>query len=182
MGKLNLISKFEIEKINEKIRNNGVKLNVLRGYEIITESLIFKMDDIFGRNALLSILYQVGTVPGMTIAKRLKEKYNKEVFGILESLELLLGELKEFYSVQIRKGEEDDENIRIIIFNKCYLRDSYRHRKRLKPGKAFCRVNKGYFEKAFKELLGETIKSVEINFLDDNVEKDVCEEEIIFYK
>ena len=179
---MNLISKFEIDKTNEKIRNNGVKLNVLRGYEIITESLIFKMYDVFGRNALLSLLYQVGTVPGLTIAKRLKEKYNKEIFGILESFQILLGELKEFYSVQITKVEEDEEKIRFIIENKCFLRDSYKIRKRLKPGKAFCRVNKGYFEKALKEMLGETIKSVEINFLDDNVEKDICEEEIIFYK
>ncbi len=179
---MNFISKFEIEKTNEKIRNNGVKLNVLRGYEIIAESLIFKMYDVFGRNALLSLLYQVGTVPGLTIAKRLKEKYKKKVFGILESFQILLGELKEFYSVQITKVEEDEEKIRFIIENKCFLRDSYKIRKKLKPGKAFCRVNKGYFEKALKEMLGETIKSVEINFLDNNVEKDVCEEEIIFYK
>ncbi len=179
---MNLISKFEIEKINEKIRNNGKELNTLRGYEIITESLIFKMYDVFGRNALLSILYQVGTVPGGIIAKRLKEKYNKEEFGIFESVELLLGELKEFYSVQIKDVEEDEEKIRFILENRCFLRNSYKHRKKLKPGKAFCRVNKGYFEKALKEMLGETIKSVEINFIDDNVEKDVCEEEIIFFK
>jgi len=178
---LNLISKFEIEKTNEKIRNFK-KLNVLKGYEIITESLIFKMYDVFGRNALLSLLYQVGTVPGLTIAKRIKKKYNKEIFGILESFELLLSELKEYYSIQITNVEEDDEKIRFIIENRCFLRNSYKHRKRLKPGKAFCRVNKGYFEKALKEMLGETIKRVEINFLDDNVEKDVCEEEIIFFK
>ncbi len=178
---MNLISKFEIEKTNEKIRNFK-KLNVLKGYEIITESLIFKMYDVFGRNALLSLLYQVGTVPGLTIAKRIKKKYNKEIFGILESFELLLSELKEYYSIQITNVEEDDEKIRFIFENRCFLRNSYKHRKRLKPGKAFCRVNKGYFEKALKEMLGETIKRVEINFLDDNVEKDVCEEEIIFYK
>ncbi len=176
------INEFEIEKTNEKIKNSREELNALSGYEIITESLILKVYDVFGRNALLSILYQVGTAPGLSIAKRLKEKYNKEVFGILESIELLLGELKEFYSVQITNVEEDEKKIRFVIFNKCFLRDSYKHRKRLKPGKAFCRVNKGYFEKALKEMLGETVKKIEINFLDDNVEKDVCEEEIIFFK
>lgn len=176
------INEFEIEKTNEKIKNSREELNALSGYEIITESLIYKVYDVFGRNALLSILYQVGTAPGLTIAKRLKEKYNKEVFGILESIELLLGELKEFYSVQITNVEEDEKKIRFIIDNRCFLRDSYKHREKLKPGKAFCRVNKGYFEIALKEMLRETIKGVEINFLDDNVEKDVCEEEIIFYK
>jgi len=31
-------------------------------------------------------------------------------------------------------------------------------------------------------MLGETVKSIDINFLGDKVEKDVCEEEIIFFK
>ncbi|MCK4237798.1 MAG: hypothetical protein KAX33_01660 [Candidatus Lokiarchaeota archaeon] len=176
------LEKIDIEKINEIIKNKTEDLNTLKGFGIIAESIIYKVFDIFGRNALLNMLYQVGTAPGEKIAKRLKEKYNKEVFGILESFELLLGELKQFYSVQIKDIEEDEEKIRFIIENKCFLRDSYKIRKRLKPGKAFCRVNKGYFEKALKEMLGETIKRVEINFLDNNVEKDVCEEEIIFYK
>ena len=51
----------------------------------------------------------------------------------------------------------------------------------LKPGKAFCRINKGYFETAFRKLLGDKLKKVEINFLHDDPENNVCVEEIVFY-
>jgi len=176
------IYKTEIEKTNEIIKNHEKNLSSLSGFEIIVESLIYKMYDVFGRSALLSILYQTGTVPGLAIAERLQEKYNKVEFEILESVEVLLKELKEFYSVQIRDVEEDERKIRFVIKNRCFLRDSYKHREKLKPGKAFCRVNKAYFETAFKKLLGDSIKDVEINFLYDDKENDICKEEVIFYK
>ncbi len=52
---------------------------------------------------------------------------------------------------------------------------------KLQPGKAFCRVNKGYFETAFRKLLGNKVKKIEINFLKDEPEKNMCVEELIFY-
>ena len=75
---------------------------------------------------------------------------------------------------------KEDDKIKYIIENRCFLREALKLRKKLKPGKAFCRINKGYFEKAFEELLGDKIKKIEINFLEDDEENDVCIEELTF--
>jgi len=90
-------------------------------------------------------------------------------------------ELRDFYSMQIREVQEYSDHFKIIVENHCFLRNPYSHREKLKPGKAFCRINKGYFETAFRKLVGDKIKKVEINFLHDDIERDVCVEEIIFY-
>ncbi|MHA1641288.1 MAG: hypothetical protein ACTSVX_00980, partial [Promethearchaeota archaeon] len=89
------------EILNEKIANYNAKLNSLKGFEIICESLVYKILDVFGRNALLSMLFQIGAGPGELIAKRIKQKYQKEQFDIFESMIVLLNELKEFYSVKV---------------------------------------------------------------------------------
>ncbi|MBD3194097.1 MAG: hypothetical protein GF317_03520 [Candidatus Lokiarchaeota archaeon] len=130
---------------------------------------------------LLSILYQVGLGPGQAIANRIKREYMKEDYTVLEALEILMKELKEFYSIQIRSIERDQKKLRIEIENHCFLRDPIKHRQKLDFGKAFCRVNKGYFETAFKELVGDKISRVEINFIKSDEEGDVCIEELIFY-
>jgi len=177
------LKEFEyIKELNLKIENPISNISSLKGFEIITESMVYKIYDIFGRNSLLSMLYQVGAGPGEAIAKRIKEKYNKEEFEIFEALQMLMQELREFYSIQIRDIQEDSQKIKIIIDNYCFLRKPISHREKLKYGKAFCRVNKGYFEIAFKRLLGNKIKKIEINFLENDNERDVCVEELIFYK
>lgn len=175
------LEKIYIEKINEIIKNKTENLNTLKGFGIIAESIIYKVYDVFGRNVLLNMLYQVGTAPGEKIAKRLKEKYQKDDFELSECVEILMKELKEFYAVQIRSVEEDDEKVRYVIENRCFLRKLFKSRPKLKHGKAFCRVNKGYFEKAFSELLGDKVKKVDINFLYNDDTIDACLEEVIFY-
>ena len=172
----------DIERFNERIRNPVSNLDSLKGFEIIAESFVYKVYDLFGRNTLLSILYQVGAGPGLSIANSLKEKYNKEEFEIFEALELLIKELPRFYSVRLRDIKEDNEKISLIIENRCFLREPIKNREKLKPGKALCRINKGYFEVALKSLLGKKIKNVEINFLEDDVDNDLCVEELNFYK
>lgn len=154
----------------------------MKGFEIIAESMVEKIYDIFGRNSLLSMLYQTGAGPGKIIANRLKKKYGKEHLRVDEALELLMKELREFYAVQVKKIEEDSSKVRFVITNKCFLRDPFKEREKLQFGKAFCRINKGYFETAFNELLEDDIKKIEINFLRDDPEHDVCVEELIFYK
>lgn len=171
-----------IKEINERIQNPHENLNSLKGFEVITESLVYKVYDVFGRNSLLSILYQIGVFPGTTIAERIKREYGKEEFEIMEALVILMEELKEFYSLQVRDIEQDDEKVRIIIENHCFLRKPISHREKLNYGQYFCRTNKGYFETAFQKLLGNKIKKIEINFLENDAEKDVCVEELIFYK
>ena len=171
-----------MDELNKRLKNPVDSINGLKGYEIISESIVYKVYDIFGRNSPLSMLYQVGAGPGEAIANRLKEKYEKEEFELLEALELLLTELKEFYSIQIRTIEEDDEKVRLVIENHCFLRDSIKRRPKLDFGKAFCRVNKGYFETALRKMLGSEISKIDINYLENDGEKDACIEELVFYK
>ncbi|MFW9973019.1 MAG: hypothetical protein ACFFDF_22730 [Candidatus Odinarchaeota archaeon] len=171
-----------IKEINERIQNPVDNINSIKGFEIISESLVYKVYDVFGRNSLLSILYQIGVFPGTKIAERLKREYGKENFEIMEALVILMEELKEFYSIQIRNIQQYQDKVKIVIENHCFLRIPIRHREKLNYGKAFCRTIKGYFETAFKILLGKNIKKVEINFLENDDEKDVCIEELIFYK
>ncbi len=172
---------MEIDRFNDRIQNDISNVNSLKGFEIIGEAMVYKILDVFGRNSLLSILYQIGSGPGEVIANRIKLRYNKEEFGILELIEILMNELKEFYSLRIREIQKSTEKIRIIIENYCFLREPIKNREKLKFGKAFCRINKGYFETAFKILLGNKIKKIEINFLENDEERDFCIEELNFY-
>lgn len=168
-------------ELNKRINNPSDNLKSLEGFEIICESLVYKIYDIYGRNTLLSMLYQIGKGPGEIIANRIKKKYQKDHFEILEAIEVLLNELKDYYSVQIRDIEEHDDKVRVIIENRCFLRETIKHREKLKFGKAFCRINKGYFEEAFQILVGNGIKNIEINFLENDEVNDCCVEEVNFY-
>jgi len=170
-----------LNDLNGSIQNDISNINSLKGFEVISESIVYKILDIFGRNSLLSMLYQTGAGSGEKIADIIKQKYEKNDFEIFEALKILMIELRDFYSMQIREVQGYSDHFKIIVENYCFLRDPYSHRKKLKPGKAFCRINKGYFETAFRKLLGDKLKKVEINFLHDDLENDVCVEEIVFY-
>ncbi|MBY9020337.1 MAG: hypothetical protein KGD67_04705 [Candidatus Lokiarchaeota archaeon] len=170
-----------LNELNRSIHNEVSNIDSLKGFEIISESLVYKIFDLFGRNTLLSMLYQTGSSSGEGIAKRIKQKYAKDEFEIFEAIKILMSELRDFYSMQIKEVQEYEDHFKIIIENHCFLRDPYSHRKKLEPGKAFCRINKGYFETAFKKLLGDKINKIEINFLHDDIERDVCVEELVFY-
>jgi hypothetical protein len=157
-------------------------LNSLKGFEIICESMVDKILDIFGKNALLSMLFQIGAGPGEKISTRLKEKYAKENFEILEAFEILLSELKEFYNIQIKEIIEDEDKMTLIIENRCFLRETIKKRSTLAFGKSFCRINKGYFETAFRNLLGDRISKIEIRYLRNDPERDACVEQLTFHK
>ena len=177
----NNIDENFLNDLNGSIQNDISNINSLKGFEVISESIVYKILDIFGRNSLLSMLYQTGSGSGEAIARKIKQKYGKNEFEIFEALKILMLELRDFYSMQIREVQEFSDHFKIIIENHCFLRDPYSHREKLKPGKAFCRINKGYFETAFRKLVGDKLKKVEINFLDNDLEKDVCVEELVFY-
>ena len=172
---------MEIDEINRKIQNPTTNIIPLKGFEIICEAMVYKILDLFGKNALLSMLFQIGAGPGEIISKRLKEVYEKEEFEPLEALEILMKELKEFYSLQIREVQQLPDKIRVIVENHCFLREPIKNRAKLQYGKAFCRINKGYFETAFKLLLGNKVRKIEIKFLHNDEYKDVCVEELVFY-
>ena len=170
-----------LKELNERIQNPVDNINSVKGFEIISESLVYQVFDVFGRNSLLSILYQTGVHPGTIIASRIKKEYAKEKFEIMEALVILMDELKEFYSIQVRDIEQYEDIYRVIIENHCFLRKPISHHEKLDYGKAFCRINKGYFETAFQKLLGDNVKKIEINYLENDPEKDVCVEELNFY-
>ena len=88
-----------LNDINKNIQNDNSNIKSLKGFEIICESMVYKILDMFGKNSLLSMLYQTGSGPGEVIAKSIKETHNKEEFGIFEALEILMTELKDFYSM-----------------------------------------------------------------------------------
>ncbi len=171
---------MEVKKINDKIQNEVSNIDSYLGLEIICEAFVYKILKVFGKNSLLSILYQVGSGPGEVIANKIKETYNRDDFEILELFEILLRELKGLYSIQIREIQEEPNRIRIVIENRCYLRRLIEDREKLEFGMAFCRVNKGYFETAIKILLKDKIKKVEINYLENDEENEFCLEELIF--
>jgi len=171
----------ETERINSAILNEPSELKPVQGFEVIAESLVYKIYDLFGRNTLLSMLYQVGSGPGEIVAEKIKKDNSREEFKISEALILLLKELKDSYCIQVRSIERTDEKIKLLIENHCFIREAIKHRAKLKPGKAFCRIPKGYFETAFKSLIGSKIKNVDINFLEDDTENDYCIEELVFY-
>jgi hypothetical protein len=173
---------MNIDELNYSLQNSRENINSLKGLEIICEAIVYKVLDLFGKNALLSILFQIGAGPGEQISKRLKELYNKDDFEPLEAFELLFKELSNYYSIQVRDLQEDDEKIKLIIENHCFLREPIKNRANLKHGKAFCRVNKGYVETALKNLIGDKISGLEIKFLYNDDYKDACVEELLFYK
>ena len=173
---------MNIDELNYNLQNSRENINSLKGLEIICESIVYKVLDLFGKNALLSILFQIGAGPGEQISKRLKEFYGRDEFEPLEAFEVLFKELTNYYSIQVRDIQEDDEKIKLIIENHCFLRDPIKNRTNLKHGKAFCRVNKGYVETALKKLIGDKISGLEIKFLYNDDYKDNCVEELLFYK
>lgn len=171
---------MEVEKINAKIHNDVSNIDSYKGLEIICEAFVYKILKVFGKNSLLSILYQVGAGPGEVIANKIKEIYNRDEFEILELFEILLNEVRDLYSIQIRDIQEEPGKIRIVIENRCFLRELINTREKLQFGMAFCRINKAYFETAIGILLKDKIKKIEINFLENDEENDFCIEELIF--
>jgi hypothetical protein len=169
------------DELNRKILNPTENVNTLRGFEIIAEALVHTIYQVFGKNMSLNILYQIGAGPAEKIAQRIKKKYSKEKFKIIEAVGVVFEELKGFFSVQIKSIESDDIKIKIVLENHCFLREPIKNRDSLDFGKSFCRINKGYFETVFKRLLGEELKKIEVNFLENVEENNACIEEIIFY-
>ena len=69
----NGINENFLNDLNRKIQNDISNINSLKGFEVISESIVYKILDIFGRNSLLSMLYQTGAGPGEKIAKIIHE-------------------------------------------------------------------------------------------------------------
>jgi len=176
-----------IEKINNSIKNPRDSFETLKGYEIILEALVYKIYDLFGRNSLLSMTYQIGAGPGEEIAERiLKEKNVYKIENPFEAFVILLNENRDYYNVEVLNISEEFVEVygkkykKIIVYikNKCFFRESLKKRKRLKIGGPLCRINKAYYEVAFKKLTG---LKTEISFIQNDEKNDVCLENVSFF-
>jgi hypothetical protein len=174
----------KILELNEKIKNPREVFEAKKGYEMVLEALIYNIYSVFGKNALLSTTYQIGAGPGQEIAQKiLDEKSVSKIKDPLDAFEALLNENREFYSVEILdiKQEPHDEKYNklvLTIHDRCFYREVCHQRKRLRVGGPLCRINKAYFETALKKLTGF---KVEIAFIKDIPEKDMCLESITFF-
>lgn len=173
---------MNIDEINEQIKNAVENVDYLKGMEILLESFGDKIIDVFGRNTLLSVLYQIGAKTGQVIADRIKEEQGKEEFEPLEAVGIFFKEVKDFFSVQVKRIEEDEEYIKIYLQNHCFLRDAMNKRKGLVPGKTLCRINKGYFEVALYNLVKIKYKKVDMSLVENDEGANCCIECLTFKK
>ena len=128
----------KIKELNELINNPRDSYEVITGYETVLEAMVYQIYDLFGRNALLSMLYTIGAGPAKEIAEEiLKEKGVDKIEDPFEIMKLLLEKNKDFYSVQIQdiKLEPfDDKTDKLImeIQNECFYRKGLKRKNNLK--------------------------------------------------
>ncbi|MHA1727146.1 MAG: hypothetical protein ACTSWY_00250 [Promethearchaeota archaeon] len=176
--------KKKIMELNDAIYNPKKTLDSLTGFEIVMESMVYEIYDLFGRNALLSMLYTIGTGTGIELADEiLKERNGKKIDDPLEAMKILLNKSRDYYRVKIQEIKLEPHNekfdkLYIIIQNKCFFRDSLKKKEKLKIGGPLCRINKAHFETAAKKLTG---LRTEIDFLKDDKANDLCIETLTVY-
>ncbi|MFX0100279.1 MAG: hypothetical protein ACFFCS_11910 [Candidatus Hodarchaeota archaeon] len=172
----------DIEEINNLIKNEVENVDYLKGMEIVLESFSAKIMDVFGKNTLLSMLYQIGAKTGEIIAKRIKREHKKEIFEPLEAIGIFFKEVKGFFCVEVKNIEEDENYIRIYLKNHCFFRDAMNNRAGLVPGKMLCRINKGYFEFALLNLVKPVYNKVDMSLVENDEANDCCIECLSFKK
>lgn len=176
--------KAKILELNEKINNPRDVFEAKKGYEMVLEALIYNIYSVFGKNALLSTTYQIGAGPGQEAAQKiLSTKGATKIEDPLIAFELLLNENREFFSMNVLdiKQENHDEKynkLTLTINDRCFYREVCHKRPRLRVGGPLCRINKAYFETALKKLTGF---KVDISFIKDVPEKEMCLETISFF-
>ena len=174
----------KIKELNQALMNPRESYEVLTGFETILENLVSRIYDLFGRNALLSMLYTIGSGPGHELANTiLEEKRAQKIEDPFEAMKLLLTKSKEFFSVQVQnyKLESYDEKYEKLIMtinNSCFYRESLNRKKLLKIGGPLCRINKAFFETAWKTLTG---LRCEIDFKENDDANGHCNETITIY-
>ena len=171
-----------VDQINEFLENELANVNYLKGMEILLESLSNKIVDIFGRNALLSMLYQIGATTGAVVAKRIIEEQGKESFTVIEAFSLLFRSLKSYFKVMVKRIEQDGETVSITFTNHCFLRAAIKDRPDLQAGGRLCRITKGYIESALATLLAGGYQKIDVAFMENDMENDCCLERVVVTK
>lgn len=171
-----------IEEINKEIFNPKEKFDTLKGFENVLENMVYQVYDIFGRNALLSMLYTIGKGPGDELAEEILKEQGKSIINDpYEAFTLILKKTEDYYSVKVKDIKIENHNqefdkIVITIQNRCFYRESIQKSDRIKIGKALCRINKGFFESACKKLTGF---KCDIDFIENDEENDACIESLV---
>lgn len=171
-----------IEEINKEIFNPKEKFDTLKGFENVLENMVYQVYDIFGRNALLSMLYTIGKGPGDELAEEILKEQGKSIINDpYEAFTLILKKTEDYYSVKVKDIKIENHNqefdkIVITIQNRCFYRESIQKSERIKIGKALCRINKGFFESACKKLTGF---KCDIDFIENDKEHDACIESLV---
>ena len=94
----------------------------------------------FGLERVLEIAKQYDQIyPALGIHPE-EVRLNKHIENQLESIIEFIRNNPGVHALD-NKIEEKDNLIKFIVENRCFLRGSTKHREKLKPGKAFCRIN-----------------------------------------
>lgn len=165
-------------QVNAFLENELTQVNYQQGLEILLESLSSKIVDIFGRNALLSMLYQIGATTGSVVAKRIIEEQGKETFTPVEAFSLLFKTVRSYFKVMVKEIKQDEHGMSITFTNHCFLRNIIKDREKLRAGGRLCRITKGYIESAMDTLLKGGDQKVEVGFVENDEDGDCCLEKL----
>lgn len=147
-----------IAEINARLADQYEhRLDVLGGLEILLEAFTRKVTDLFGRNSLLAMTYQIGADPATKIAQRmLAARHGAQFADPVEALVAFFEEVADYFHVKVTEVTEDANSgvIRVRFQNECFFRPTIAHREGLDFGGPLCRVNKGYVETALRLLTG----------------------------
>jgi hypothetical protein len=151
-------------------------------YEEIMEGLVTHVKEVFGRGTVLSIVYQIGSNAGRKSAEALLAtrngvKYEDPVDALVDTMQLEHHK----YRLQIAGIEVNQEakTVLVRLKNQCFLREFLDRSTKIRIGSTLCRVNKGYFEGLFKEIVAD-LRGVDISFQENCVADQTCLESILF--
>ena len=170
------MSEEKINKYNALLQGSTDEFDVIGGYEVLLGGLEKNLSDLYGLNTAKNFIYQLGTGPGKQVATILLQEHNNEIYtDPLEATGELLIRLKSYHSAQIQKAYVEGGKTHIVLYNTCFLNGMFKRRPDMVRGDILCRLNKGYFEFALKNL---TKKNVILNFIESANER--CTLELIF--
>ena len=169
-------SQEEIQAINSELANERKNFCPKEGYERIIHSLVTQIKDLFGKNTVLSMTYQMGRDAGLKIAQTVLEKREMKKFeDPVIALQFLMNLLRDQYAVQIEgiKTNLEENEITITLKNTCFFRELTENYDDIRAGGPICRVSKGYFETALTAIVKPKIK-VFIGFTKEIPEEHCC--------
>ncbi|GAB4321857.1 MAG: hypothetical protein Kow0069_26340 [Promethearchaeota archaeon] len=172
--------KPNLEEINSKLAAAELEeIDYYGGLEILLDAFASKITELFGRNSLLAMTYQVGSRPGELIAQRLLNSRGGKLFDDpIEAFVTLFTNVPRFFHVKLKSIEKEENGSVCITFdNECFFRPVILHREALTLGGPLCRVNKGYMEVALQRMTGWKVTVKRVGASNGS---EACEEQVTF--